>query len=72
MPNGKKKLIADNLMFMPTYEVRKSIESIKLKNTEGFDRIPQRVLVDGVEQLLPPFAKLFEHFFFFFFNVGPP
>jgi hypothetical protein len=57
---GKKKLAAGNLMFMSTKEVQKSIESIKLKNTEGYDRIPQRVLVDGIEHLLQPFTKLFD------------
>jgi hypothetical protein len=58
--NGEKKLAAGNLMFMSTNEVQKSIESIKLKNTEGYDRIPQRVLVDGIEHLLQPFTKLFD------------
>ena len=59
--NGKKKLDAGNHMFMTTNDVKKCLESIKLKNTEGYDRIPQRVLVDGMEHLLCPFAKLFEH-----------
>ena len=45
---------------MSSSEVRKCFESIKLKNTEGFDRIPQRVLIDDIEHLFQPFAKLFE------------
>ena len=35
--------------FMDTDSVRECILSLKLKNSEGFDRIPQRVLVDGVD-----------------------
>jgi hypothetical protein len=35
------------------------MKSLKCKNSEGFDRIPQRVLVDGMEQLINPFTKLF-------------
>ena len=57
--NGRRKMVAGDLMFMSTHDIRKCIESIKLKNTEGYDRIPQRVLVDGLEHLLPPFTKLF-------------
>ena len=56
--NGKKKIDAGDFMFMPTSEVKKCLESIKIKNTEGYDRIPQRVLADGIEHLLPPFTKL--------------
>jgi hypothetical protein len=29
------------------------------KNTEGYDPIPQRVLIDGVDILIGPFSKLF-------------
>ena len=31
-----------------------------LNNTEGYDRIPQRILVDGLEQLLDPLTDLFK------------
>jgi hypothetical protein len=34
------------------------IKSLKAKNTEGFDRIPQRVLKDGCDHLLIPFTTL--------------
>ena len=30
-----------------------------MKNTEGYDRIPQRILVDGVDLLLESFVGLF-------------
>ena len=59
--NGRRKIVAGDHMFMSTHDFRKCLESIKLKNTEGYDRIPQRVLVDGIEHLLPPFSKLIEY-----------
>ena len=34
------------------------MKSLKSKNSEGFDRIPQRVLVDGVSILAVPMNKL--------------
>jgi hypothetical protein len=34
--------------------VRECILSLKLKNSEGFDHIPQRVQVDGVDRLIKP------------------
>jgi hypothetical protein len=58
--NGRKRLSASDKMFMDPISVRKVILSLKMKNTEGFDRIPQRVLVDGVEILAPAFTQLFE------------
>ena len=58
--NGTRKLVADSLNFMGIEQVKKCIESIKMKNSEGFDRIPQRVLVDGIDYLLLPVSKLFE------------
>jgi hypothetical protein len=35
------------------------MKSLKRKNSEGFDRIPQRVLADGMEYLINLFTKLF-------------
>jgi hypothetical protein len=34
------------------------MNSLKAKKTEGFDRIPQRVLTDGCDHLLIPFTTL--------------
>ena len=56
--SGKRKLFAGCEMFMSTQEVDKCIRSIKLKNSEGYDRIPQRILVDGANYLLPSLARL--------------
>ena len=45
--------------FMTEENVRKAIETIKLKNCEGSDRIPQRLLVDGINVLIKPLTVLF-------------
>ena len=45
---------------MSTTEIESCIKCIKIKNCEGYDRIPQRVLVDGMEQLLEPLTVLFK------------
>ena len=46
-------------MFMSRHDIIRCMISIKIKNCEGYDRIPQRILVDGFEYLLDPLAKLF-------------
>ena len=56
--NGIKKVEAENKNFMDLQSVRECITSLKIKNTEGFDRIPQRVLVDGIDYLLAPLTTL--------------
>ena len=50
-------MLADNQMFMSISEVESCIKCIKIKNSEGFDRIPQRVLIEGIEHLLKPLSK---------------
>ena len=44
-----KKVNPENKMFMDRNSIKECIKSIKMKNTEGYDRIPQRILVDGVD-----------------------
>jgi hypothetical protein len=61
--NGKKLVNTENRMFMTSDDLRDCIMSLKSKNTEGFDRIPQRILVDGVEFLLEPLTYLFEQIY---------
>ena len=39
--------------------VYECLKQLKSKNCEGYDRIPQRILLDGVDALLTPFSKLF-------------
>ena len=58
--NGKQKMFSQNAMFMTTQNIIKCFDSIQNKNSEGFDRIPQRILVDGLEHLLDPLTKLFK------------
>ena len=58
--NGSSKMNANVGHFMDTDSVRECILSLKLKNSEGFDRIPQRVLVDGVDHLIKPIAVLMD------------
>ena len=46
--NGSKKFDSTNKMFMDEGSIKECMLSLKIKNTEGFDSIPQRVLVDNV------------------------
>ena len=57
--NGSKKVQSDTSFFMTPTLVRECMDSLKIKNTEGYDRIPQRILVDGSEVLHGPFSVLF-------------
>ena len=56
--NGVKKVEAVNKNFMDCQSVRECVSSLKIKNSEGFDRIPQRILVDGIDVLLTPITAL--------------
>ena len=47
-------------MFMDKLSVKDCITNLKIKNSEGFDRIPQRILKEGIEVLLNPLTKLFK------------
>ena len=44
---------------MTLHNVTKAMKEIKLKNSEGCDRIPQRILLDGIEILAGPMTTLF-------------
>jgi hypothetical protein len=56
--NGMSKENVLNKNFVDRNYVRECILSLKIKNSEGWDRIPQRVLVDGIEELLEPITVL--------------
>ena len=58
--NGKKKVQTENKMFMDKESIRKCILSLKVENSKGFDGIPQRILFDGVDQLIAPLGGLFK------------
>ena len=57
--NGNRKIDSQNEFFMSGTEILDVLSSIKLKNCEGFDRIPQRILVEGAESLIQPLTTLF-------------
>ena len=61
--NGKELINANNSMFMDCLSIKNCVLSLKSKNAEGYDRIPQRILRDGLEHLLPPLTKLFERIY---------
>ena len=50
----------DDFNFMTELNVKKAMESLKLKNAEGHDRIPQRLLIDGAEILNVLFSQFFD------------
>ena len=56
---GQKKVSAEDKMFMDEVAILECVKTIPLKNTEGFDRIPQRILVDGIGVLIKPLGILF-------------
>ena len=44
---------------MTSDNILKAVSSIKMKNSEGDDRIPQRIIIDGISLLLRPLTVLF-------------
>ena len=58
--NGKRKIQANCENFMTPNNIIEALKTIKVKNCEGFDRIPQRILVEGSRYLAPPLIKLFD------------
>ena len=58
--NGRRLVESRNKMFMDQSSIRECMLSLKPKNSEGMDRIPQRILLDGMEFLLTPLSRLFE------------
>ena len=45
--NGGQKIYAESSAFMTRDNILECMNGLKLKNTEGYDRIPQRILIDG-------------------------
>ena len=46
--NGKQKMKCENFDFMSENNVLLLVKSLTVKNCEGHDQIPQRILVDGI------------------------
>jgi hypothetical protein len=61
--NGKRKVLAENKMFMNQDSIRSVMESMKIKNCEGYDRIPQRIIKEGIDNLIIPFTELFSRIY---------
>ena len=61
--NGARVISNDvaNSNFMSSVNIRKAVLSIKMKNSEDEDRIPQRILIDGGDVLLDPLTRLFSN-----------
>ncbi len=56
--NGNKKVNADKFEFMDSPSIKHCLLSLKNKNLEVMDRIPQRILLDGAELLVMLLAGL--------------
>ena len=54
--NGKRKL---NVDFMSPNDILKAVNSLKIKNCESHDRIPQRILIDRIKYLIGPLSVIF-------------
>ena len=54
-----KESYYENKMFMDQDSIRSVMESMKIKNSEGYDRIPQRIIKEGIDNLIIPFTELF-------------
>ena len=57
--NGRRKIHAEDWMFMTGNGIFECIKSLKIRNTESYDRIPQMIIIDGQEVLGKPLEKLF-------------
>ena len=57
--NGTRKLWKADQNFMTSENIVKAVQSIKMKNAEGDDRNPQRILIDGISIILSPLTTLF-------------
>ena len=58
--NGQTLADMVNEDFMTEVNVAKIMKGLKIKNCEGFDRIPLRILNEGAEYLIKPIAKLMQ------------
>jgi hypothetical protein len=56
--NGTHKINSGNKNFIEFVNVINVTKSLKSKNSQGYDRIPQKVLFEGVDVLAAPMYKL--------------
>ena len=57
--NGVRKLHSNQANFMTELEIIKVVKTLKPKNSEGHDRIPIRIIKDGIQSLIKPLKILF-------------
>ena len=62
--NGTEKIKEEDEMFMTPVAIREIMGSMKIKNSEGYDRIPQRILLDGAECLNSTLSGLFKRIYY--------
>ena len=58
--NGHRKIWCNAGFFMERDDIIKCVSTLKIKNAEGYDRIPQRIIKDGIDQLIDPLTHLFK------------
>ena len=58
--NGKRKVNCHDKMCMYINDIIECVKTIKIKNCEGYDRILQRILVEGIDHLAVPLTHLFK------------
>ena len=58
--NGHQKILHGRTPPISSIDILECVKSLKIKNCEGYDRIPQRVLSEGIDHLLSPLTGLFK------------
>jgi hypothetical protein len=58
--NGQRLVISGVNMFMDTEAIISVVGTMKVKNSKGYDRIPQRVIIEGINHLIKPLTNLFK------------
>jgi hypothetical protein len=58
--NSRTKILSNNCFYMGRDDILDCMSSLKIKNFEGYDRIPQRIIKDGIDLLIVPLSFLFK------------
>ena len=61
--NGRRKIVCSDSHFMSIEKITEAVNSLQNKNCEGYDRIPQRILKDGIDLLKFPLSVLFNQIY---------
>ena len=57
--NGRQKIQSEDSFFMGKEDILHCASTLKVKNCEGYDRLPQRIIKDGIDHLVGPLTVLF-------------